>query len=46
MPPVVEPLDKAVEAVKRIKELDPEVLELAESHPNALRHLVNGALKQ
>jgi hypothetical protein len=41
--PVVEPLDKVTEAVRRVSQIDPKVLDLAESHPNVLKALTGAA---
>jgi hypothetical protein len=41
--PPVAPLDKVTEAMTRLKQLDPEVLEASESHPNVLKALVGAA---
>jgi len=37
--PVVAPLDKATSAIQKLATIDPEVLDLAETHPNVLKTL-------
>lgn len=39
-----EPIDKAMDAVKRVGSLDPKVLDLAEAHPNVLKVLSAAAI--
>jgi len=39
--PVPTPMDRAVEAIHRVSNLDPNVLEIAESHPHILGVLMN-----
>ena len=41
--PPVEPLDKVTAAIARIKQIPPDVLEMAESHPNVLKAITSAA---
>lgn len=34
------PIDNATAAINRLTQIDPKILDLAEAHPNVLRHLV------
>ncbi len=43
MPSVGGPVDKTVAAIQKMKELDPQTLELAEAHPSVLRALTSAA---
>lgn len=48
-PPVpvkVAPIDKVTDAIKRISQLDPKVVDLAESHPNVLKTLSTAAMQE
>jgi hypothetical protein len=39
----VEPVDQTIAAMEKLKQIDPAVLELAETHPNALKALTGAA---
>ena len=41
--PAVPPIDKATEAIKRVAQIDPQTLEVAETHPNVLKTLAGAA---
>ena len=41
--PVAPPLDKVTAAISRIKQIDPDTLEVAEAHPNVLKALTSAA---
>jgi hypothetical protein len=41
--PVTEPVDKVAAAMEKMKALDPQTLELAESHPNVLKVMTAAA---
>lgn len=41
--PVLSPVDKTTQAINKIAEIDPKVLELAESHPKVTAALVSAA---
>ena len=41
--PKVEPLDKVTDAVTRVAKIDPNVLDLAEAHPNVLKAFTTAA---
>jgi len=38
-----DPIEKTTAAIKKLQQLDPEVLELAEAHPNVLKALIAAA---
>jgi hypothetical protein len=46
--PVVKPapVDKVTAAIQRISQLDPKVIDLAESHPNVLKTLATAAMQE
>jgi hypothetical protein len=44
--PVPSNLDRAVEAIHSVAKLDPQILEVAESHPVVMRGLVSAATKE
>jgi hypothetical protein len=41
--PITEPLDKATEAINRVGQIDPKIMEMAEKYPNVLKALTTAA---
>jgi hypothetical protein len=44
--PKVAPVDKVTGAIQRIAQMDPKVIDLAESHPNVLKTLATAAMQE
>lgn len=46
VPAKVAPIDKVTDAIKRISQFDPKMIDLAESHPNVLKTLATAAMQE